>query len=106
MIKIIKAENVITCPECDRNLSYEEDDVFFNKITSCGHRNYYNKCVMCPYCKNKVVVSGDAVFVESTDIETLKREIVNDKKTRTILNNSSVWRGNEQRDRKQAENRA
>lgn len=39
-------------------------------------------------------------------IETLKREIVNDKKTRTILNNSSVWRGNEQRDRKQAENRA
>lgn len=39
-------------------------------------------------------------------IETLKREIVNDKKTRTILNNSSVWRGNEQRDRKQTENRA
>lgn len=39
-------------------------------------------------------------------IETLKREIVNDKKIRTILNNSSVWRGNEQRDRKQAENRA
>lgn len=39
-------------------------------------------------------------------IEALKREIVNDKKTRTILNNSSVWRGNEQRDRKQAENRA
>lgn len=22
---------------------------------------------MCPYCKNKVVVSGDAVFVEPTD---------------------------------------
>lgn len=22
---------------------------------------------MCPYCKNKVVVSDDAVFVESTD---------------------------------------
>jgi hypothetical protein len=40
---------------------------FFNKILSCGHRNYYNKCVMCPYCKNKVVVSDDAVFVESTD---------------------------------------
>jgi hypothetical protein len=39
-------------------------------------------------------------------IETLKREIVNDKKTRTILNNSNVWRGNEQRDRKQTENRA
>lgn len=39
-------------------------------------------------------------------IETLKREIVNDKKARTILNNSSVWRGNEQRDRKQNENRA
>lgn len=39
-------------------------------------------------------------------IETLKREIVNDKKTRTILNNSSVWRGNEQRDRKQTKNRA
>lgn len=37
-------------------------------------------------------------------IETLKREIVNDKKARTILNNSSVWRGNEQRDRKQTEN--
>ena len=67
MAKIIETGNVITCPECDRNLSYEKDDVFFNKITSCGHRNYYNKCVMCPYCKNKVVVSGDAVFVESTD---------------------------------------
>lgn len=39
-------------------------------------------------------------------IETLKQEIVNDKKARTILNNSSVWRGNEQRDRKQTENRA
>lgn len=61
---------------------------------------------MCPYCKNKVVVSGDAVFVESIDIETLKREIANDKKTITILNDSNVWRGNEQRDRKQAENRA
>lgn len=67
MVKIIKAKNVITCPECDRNLSYEEDDVFFNKIISCGRRNYYNKCVTCPYCKNKVVVSDDAVFVESTD---------------------------------------
>jgi hypothetical protein len=63
---IIETGNVITYPECDRNLSYEEDDVFFNKILSCGRRNYYNKCVMCPYCKNKVVVSGDAVFVEST----------------------------------------
>lgn len=37
-------------------------------------------------------------------IETLKREIVNDKKARTILNSSSVWWGNEQRDRKQTEN--
>ena len=80
MVRIVEAENVITCPECNANLSYGEDDVFFNKIISCGHRNYYNKCVMCPYCKNKVVVSGDAVFAESTDIETLKREIVNDKK--------------------------
>ncbi len=41
--------------------------MFFNKLISCGHRNYYNKCVMCPYCKNKVVVSDDAVFVEPTD---------------------------------------
>jgi hypothetical protein len=106
MVRIIETGNVITCPECDRNLSCKEDDVFFNKITSCGHRNYYNKCVMCPYCKNKVVVSGDAVFVELIDIETLKREIANDKKTITILNDSNVWRGNEQRDRKQAENRA
>ena len=64
MVRIIEVENVITCPECDRNLSYEEDDVFFNKILSCGHRNYYNKCVMCPYCKNK----DDAVFVEPTDV--------------------------------------
>lgn len=67
MVRIIEVENVITCPECDRNLSFKEDDVFFNKIFSCRHRNYYNKCVMCPYCKNKVVVSGDDVFVESTD---------------------------------------
>ena len=67
MIKIIKAKNVITCPECDRNLSYEEDDVFFNKIISCGRKSYYNKCVMCPCCKNKIVVADGAVFVEPTD---------------------------------------
>lgn len=67
MVRIVKAESVITCPECNANLSYGEADVFFNKLISCGHRNYYNKCVMCPYCKNKVVVSDDAVFAESTD---------------------------------------
>lgn len=67
MVRIVEAENVITCPECNANLSYGEADVFFNKLISYGHRNYYNKCVMCPYCKNKVVVSDDAVFVESTD---------------------------------------
>lgn len=67
MVRIIEIENVATCPECNANLSYGEADVFFNKIFSCGHRNYYNKYVMCPYCKNKVVVSDDAVFVESTD---------------------------------------
>lgn len=106
MVRIVEAENVITCPECNANLSYGEADVFFNKLVSCEHKSYYNKCVMCPCCKNKIVVSDGAVFVEPTDIETLKREIVNDKKTRTILNNSSVWRGNEQRDRKQTENRA
>lgn len=67
MVRIVEAENVITCPECNANLSYGEADVFFNKLVSCEHKSYYNKCVMCPCCKNKVVVSDDAVFVESTD---------------------------------------
>lgn len=67
MVKIIKAKNVITCPECDKNLSYEEDDMFFNKLISCEHKSYYNKCVMCPCCKNKIVVADGAVFVEPTD---------------------------------------
>ena len=67
MVRIVEAENVITCPECDRNLSYEEDDVFFNKIISCGRKSYYNKCVMCPCCKNKIVLAEAAVFVEPTD---------------------------------------
>ena len=78
--------------------------MFFNIIISCRDRNYYNKCVMCPYCKNKVVVSDDAVFVESTDIVTLNRQIVNDTEARTILFKSSVLSGNEHRDRKQTEN--
>ena len=67
MVRIIEVENVITCPECDRNLSYEEDDVFFSKLISCERKSYYNKCVMCPCCKNKIVVADGAVFVEPTD---------------------------------------
>nr|DAV71745.1 MAG TPA: hypothetical protein [Caudoviricetes sp.] len=51
-------------------------------------------------------VANERIENQLKHIEALKREIVNDKKTRTILNNSSVWRGNEQRDRKQTENRA
>ena len=51
MVRIVEAENVITCPECDKNLSYEEADVFFNKLISCERKSYYNKCVMCPCCK-------------------------------------------------------
>jgi hypothetical protein len=48
MVRIIETENVITCPECNANLSYGEADVFFNKLVSCEHKSYYNKCVMCP----------------------------------------------------------
>lgn len=68
MVKIIEVENVITCPECNRNLSYEEDDVFFSKLDylSNKHNTYYNRCIVCPYCKNKVVVADDAIFVKPT----------------------------------------
>lgn len=68
MVRIIEAENVITCPECNANLSYGEADVFFNKLVSCEHKSYYNKCVMCPCCKNKIFVADGAVFVEPTDV--------------------------------------
>lgn len=43
-------------------------------------------------------------YKQYSEVAKLIAEIVNDKKARTILNNSSVWRGNEQRDRKQTEN--
>jgi uncharacterized protein YbaR (Trm112 family) len=78
MVRIIEVENVITCPECDRNLSYEENDVFFSKLDylSDKHNTYYNRCIICPWCKSEVVVTDGAVFVESTDKEGGK----NDKK--------------------------
>lgn len=78
MVRIIEAENVITCPECDKNLSYEENDVFFSKLDylSDKHNTYYNRCIICPWCKSEVVVTDGAVFVESTDKEGGK----NDKK--------------------------
>lgn len=68
MVKIIEAENVTTCPECDRNLSYEADDVFFSKLNylSNKHSAYYNKCIVCPWCKSEVVVSDGAIFVKPT----------------------------------------
>lgn len=49
-------------------------------------------------------VQSNMVMVAEGLKNALFTEIVNDKKARTILNNSSVWRGNEQRDRKQTEN--
>lgn len=78
MVRIIEVENVITCPECDRNLSYEENDVFFSKLDylSDKHNTYYNRCIICPWCKSEVVVTDGAVFVESADKEGGK----NDKK--------------------------
>lgn len=68
MVRIIEVENVITCPECDRNLSYEEDDVFFSKLDylSNKHNTYYNRCIRCPWCKSEVVVSDDAIFAKPT----------------------------------------
>lgn len=68
MVRIIETENVITCPECDRNLSYEEDDVFFSKLDylSNKHNTYYNRCIRCPWCKSEVVVADGAVFVKPT----------------------------------------
>lgn len=68
MVRIIEVENVITCPECDRNLSYEEDDVFFSKLDylSDKHNTYYNRCIRCPWCKSEVVVADGTVFVKPT----------------------------------------
>nr|DAI17828.1 MAG TPA: Transcription initiation factor IIE, alpha FINGER, Transcription [Bacteriophage sp.] len=68
MVRIIEVENVITCPECDRNLSYEEDDVFFSKLDylSDKHNTYYNRCIRCPWCKSEVVVADNAIFVKPT----------------------------------------
>lgn len=68
MVRIVEAENVITCPECNRNLSYEKDDVFFSKLDylSDKHNTYYNRCIRCPWCKSKVVVADNAIFVKPT----------------------------------------
>lgn len=33
MVRIVEAENAITCSECGRNLSFKEDDVFLTKYS-------------------------------------------------------------------------
>ena len=73
MVRIIEAENVITCPECDKNLSYEEDDVFFSKLDylSDKHNTYYNRCIICPWCKSEFV---KPTGTDDTPITSIRRK--------------------------------
>ena len=41
---------------------------FFSKLDylSDKHNTYYNRCIICPWCKSEVVVADGAVFVKPT----------------------------------------